>query len=180
VKRALSLLLAGVVGIGVLAAVVISIRGRASSDTTGRLMVLHGVIGSEKQPFFSDAEVIRVFHDHGLDVRVDTAGSRQIATTFDLTHEDFAFPAGVRAAEKLPLTPAGDRVGRLLTSDPDLQRLAIKHGFRTNDNAAFNKFVAAHKVVLPQTLFNVIEPPTYETLESMISAIEQHMKGATK
>ena len=41
------------------------------------------------------------------------------------------------------------------------------------------QFVTADKVVLPQTLFNVIEPPAYDTLESMISTIEQHMKGAT-
>jgi len=67
----------------------------------------------------------------------------------------------------------------LLMTDPDLQRLAIKYGFRTNDTSAFNKFVSSRKIVLPQTLFNVIEPPSYESLESMISAIEQHMKGAT-
>jgi hypothetical protein len=34
-------------------------------------------------------------------------------------------------------------------------------------------------VTLPSTLFNVIEPPTYDTLESMISTIEKQMKGAT-
>jgi hypothetical protein len=79
----------------------------------------------------------------------------------------------------VPLTDAGDRVGKLLTTDPDLQRLAIKYGFRTNDQAAFNKFVTAHKVVLPPTLFNVIEPPTYDTLESMISSIEKQMRGVT-
>jgi hypothetical protein len=33
--------------------------------------------------------------------------------------------------------------------------------------------------VLPQTLFNVIEPPTYDTLESMISSIEKQMRGVT-
>lgn len=368
-RRALGLFLAGIVGIGVLAAIVISIRGRASTDSSSlSLTVVRGVIGSEKQPFFNDAAVIRVFHDHGLDVRVDTAGSRQIATNFDLTHYDFAFPAGVPAAEKLrqdhkvkttyapfytpmaiasfkpiaqllanagvakdqggyytvdmqaymnlvarnarwsdlpkatdlypssrsilitstdirtsnsaamylsiasyvgngnnivenpsqgsavlsavaplflrqgftsssseepfqdylsigmgrtpmvmiyeaqyvaraaandgsitkdmilmypsptvyskhtlvPLTSNGDRVGRLLSTDPQLQQLAIKYGFRTGDTAAFNKFVTAHKVALPPTLFNVIEPPTYETLESMITAIEQQMKGAAK
>jgi hypothetical protein len=64
-------------------------------------------------------------------------------------------------------------------TDPDLQRLAIKYGFRTTDTSAFNKFVSTHKVVLPATLFNVIEPPSYEALESMISTIEQHMKGAS-
>jgi hypothetical protein len=77
----------------------------------------------------------------------------------------------------VPLTPAGDRAGRLLMSDPDLQRLAIKYGFRTTDTTAFNKFVTSHKVVLPPTLYNVIEPPTYEILESMISAIEQQLQG---
>lgn len=363
-RRALGLILAAVLGVGVLAAIVISVRGRLDSPAQ-QLTVVRGVIGSEKQPFFSDPEVIKTFRDHGLDVRVDTAGSRQIAS-LDLSHYDFAFPAGVPAAEKIrlarkvntsyspfytpmaiasfrpiadllvnagvaknqggyytfdmqaylqlvarnarwtdlpnnsafpstnsilvtstdvrtsnsaamylalasyvangnnivqdpaqgaavlpkveplflrqgftatssegpfqdylsigmgktpmvmiyeaqfvaqaalndgsitkdmvlmypsptiyskhtivPLTPVGDRAGRLLMTDPNLQRLAIKYGFRTNDNPAFNKFVSAHKIVLPPTLFNVIEPPSYETLESMISTIEQQMKGAT-
>ena len=363
-RRALGLILAAVLGVGVLAAIVISVRGRLDSPAQ-QLTVVRGVIGSEKQPFFSDPEVIKTFRDHGLDVRVDTAGSRQIAS-LDLTHYDFAFPAGVPAAEKIrlarkvntsyspfytpmaiasfrpiadllvtagvaknqggyytfdmqaylqlvgrnarwtdlpnntafpstnsilvtstdvrtsnsaamylalasyvangnnivqdptqgaavlpkveplflrqgftatssegpfqdylsigmgktpmvmiyeaqfvaqaalndgsitkdmvlmypsptiyskhtivPLTPVGDRAGRLLMTDPNLQRLAVKYGFRTNDTTAFNKFVSAHKIVLPPTLFNVIEPPSYETLESMISTIEQHMKGAT-
>jgi hypothetical protein len=79
----------------------------------------------------------------------------------------------------VPLTPAGDRAGRLLMSDPDLQRLAIKYGFRTNDTTAFRNFTTSHKVVLPPTLFNVIEPPSFDSLESMISTIEQHLKGAT-
>lgn len=364
-RRALGVVLAGVLAIGVLAAIVISVRGRASDGTGQQLTMVRGVIGSEKQPFFNDPDVIKVFHNHGLDVKVDTAGSRQIAS-LELTHYDFAFPAGVPAAEKIrlarkvnssyspfytpmaiasfrsiadllvsagvakpeagyytidmqaylqlvgrnarwrdlpnntaysvnnsilitstdvrtsnsaamylalasyvangnnivqdptqgaavlpkveplflrqgftatssegpfqdyltigigktpmvmiyeaqfvaqaalndgsitkdmvlmyptptiyskhtivPLTTAGDRAGRLLQTDPDLQRLAIKYGFRTNDTSAFNKFVTAHKVVLPTALFNVIEPPSYEALESMISTIEQHMKGAS-
>ena len=364
-RRAIGLLLAAVLAVGVLAAIVISVRGRASDGNGQQLMTVRGVIGSEKQPFFNDPDVIKVFHNHGLDVKVDTAGSRQIAS-LDLTHYDFAFPAGVPAAEKIrlarkvntsyspfytpmaiasyrpiadvlvangvakdqggyytfdmqayirlvanntrwgqlannntgltiksvlitstdirtsnsaamylaiasyvansnnivqspaqgaaivptveplflrqgltaqssegpfedyltigmgktpmvmiyeaqfvaraaandgtitkdmvlmyptptvyskhtliPLTSVGDRAGHLLLNDPDLQRLAIKYGFRTSDTSAFNKFVTAHKVVLPSTLFNVIEPPSYEALESMISTIEQHMKGAS-
>jgi hypothetical protein len=364
VKRALGLVLAAVLGVGVLAAIVISIRGRAS-DSSSHLTSVKGVIGSEKQPFFTDGEVIKAFHSHGLDVKVDTAGSRQIATTFDLTGYDFAFPAGVPAAEKIrrdkkitssyapfytpmavasfksiaqllvsagvakdeggyfsldmqaylnlvarnarwsdlpnntsyqtsksilitstdvrtsnsaamylaiasyvangnnvvqdptqaaavlpkveplflrqgyseasseapfddylsigvgktpmvmiyeaqfvaraasndgsiskdmvlmyptptvyskhtlvPLNARGDQVGRLLSSDPELQRLEIKYGFRTSDASAFSKFTSAHKVVLPASLFNVIEPPAYENLEAMISSIQQHMQGA--
>jgi hypothetical protein len=78
----------------------------------------------------------------------------------------------------VPLSNAGNRVGQLLSSNADLQRLAIKYGFRTSNTPAFNKFVTDHKVVLPPTLFNVIEPPAYEPLESMISTIQQHMQGA--
>jgi hypothetical protein len=364
-RRALGLILAAILGVGVLAAIVISVRGRTADSSGQPLTIVRGVIGSEKQPFFSDPEVLKTFRDHGLDVRVDTAGSRQIAS-LDLSHYDFAFPAGVPAAEKIrlarkvnasyspfytpmaiasfrsiadllvsagvaknqggyytfdmqaylqlvarnarwtdlpnntafqstnsilitstdvrtsnsaamylalasyvangnnivqdpaqgaavlpkveplflrqgftatssegpfqdyltigigktpmvmiyeaqfvaqaalndgsitkdmvlmyptptiyskhtivPLTPVGDRAGRLLMTDPNLQRLAIKYGFRTSDNSAFNKFVSAHKIVLPPALINVIEPPSYETLESMISTIEQHMKGVT-
>jgi len=100
-RRALGLVLAVILGVGVLAAIVISVRGRLDTPAQ-QLTVVRGVIGSEKQPFFSDSEVIKVFHSHGLDVRVDTAGSRQIAS-LDLTHYDFAFPAGVPAAEKIRL-----------------------------------------------------------------------------
>lgn len=100
-KRAAALLLAAVLGVGVLAAIVISIRGRAGNASGQPLTMVRGVIGSEKQPFFNDPEVIRAFHNQGLDVKVDTAGSRQIATSVDLSRYDFAFPAGVPAAEKI-------------------------------------------------------------------------------
>jgi hypothetical protein len=78
----------------------------------------------------------------------------------------------------VPLNSRGDQVGRLLSSDSELQRLEIKYGFRTNDAAAFSKFTSAHKVVLPTSLVNVIEPPAYENLEAMISTIQQHTQGA--
>jgi hypothetical protein len=65
------------------------------------LTVVRGVIGSEKKPFFDDPRVQRVFRANGLDVQVDTAGSRQIASTVDLSQYGFAFPAGVPAAAKI-------------------------------------------------------------------------------
>ncbi|MEZ4518064.1 MAG: hypothetical protein R3C44_15005 [Chloroflexota bacterium] len=60
-----------------------------------------GVVGSEKIPFFSDERVQEAFRRNGLDVQVQKAGSREIATSYDLSEYDFAFPAGVPAAEKL-------------------------------------------------------------------------------
>src|SRR6202171_983089 len=363
-KRAAALVLAAVLGVGVLASIVISFRGRAGNASGKPLTLVRGVIGSEKQPFFTDPEVIRAFHTNGLDVKVDTAGSRQIATTVDLSRYDFAFPAGAPAAEKIkrdhkatttylpfytpmaiasykpiaqllvnagvakdeggyysfdtsaymklvaankrwsdlpnntaypasksilitstdirtsnsaamylaimsyvangnnivqdvgqatavlpavepvflkqgltaasseepfqdylsigmgktpmvmiyeaqflaaaaanngsitkdmvlmypdpdvlskhtvvPLTATGDRVGQLLLNNPDLQKLATKHGFRTNNQAPFNQFLTAHNLTTP-SLVNLLEPPTYENLEAMITAIQAHMQGA--
>lgn len=340
-----------------------SLAGRLSSRP---LTVVHGVIGSEKQPFFNDPDVQAVFHRNGLDVQVDTAGSRAIATTVDLSHYDFAFPAGVPAGQKIktdkkaaatyvpfftpmavatfkpilqileangiakdqggyvtldmqaymtlvarnarwsdlsansaynvnkpvlitstdvrtsnsaamylslasyvangnnivaddttaqaitpkvaplflrqgftetssegpfqnylsigmgatpmvmiyeaqflalqaakdraltpdmvlmypsptvdskhtlvPLDSHGNQVGQLLSQDKDLQRLAVKYGFRTSDPAAFANYLSAHGVAQPPSLVNVIDPPAYEPLETMITGIDQLYKGAT-
>ncbi len=101
-SRILGIGLAAVLAIGVLAAIVISYSQSHSSPAT-KLIVVHGVIGSEKLPFFQDADVIKEFHARGYDVQVDTAGSRQIATTVDLSKYDFAFPAGQPAATKIQL-----------------------------------------------------------------------------
>jgi hypothetical protein len=325
---------------------------------------VHGVIGSEKQPFFADPKVKDAFAKHGLDVQVDTAGSRAIATTTDLSKYDFAFPAGTPAAVKIqrdrristtyvpfftpmavatfkpiadlltaagvahqsanggtldmkgfmaltgankrwselpnntaypvnksilitstdiatsnsaamyasiasyvanannviagpddvakvqdavnplftrqgfaessseepfndylsigigktpmvmiyeaqyvgqaalhdgsirpdmvllypdpdivskhtlvPLTSTGDEVGRLLTTDPTLQQLAVVHGFRTANPATFADFVNRNKVAVAPDVLDVIEPPTYETLEALITEISAALHG---
>jgi hypothetical protein len=67
----------------------------------------------------------------------------------------------------------GERLGELLQNDPDLQRLAIEHGFRNNDVAYFREFTDGLKLAMPNTLVNVVEPPSYEILEEMIQIIEQ-------
>jgi len=73
----------------------------------------------------------------------------------------------------VPLKPNGDRVGRLLMDDPELQRLAVKYGFRTNDQAAFSSYLKSRGVAQPPQLVNVIEPPAFEPLEAMIAGIER-------
>ena len=99
-SRVLGIGLAVVLAIGVLAAIVISFaQGHTPAST--HLVTVHGVIGSEKLPFFQDSDVIAEFHARGYDVQVDTAGSRQIATTVDLSKYDFAFPAGEPAGIKI-------------------------------------------------------------------------------
>lgn len=98
-RRWLGLGLAAVLAVAVLGAIGVSIAQRIHPAPP--LTVVRGVIGSEKLPYFQDSGVIQAFHDNGFDVQVDTAGSRQIATSVDLSKYDFAFPAGVPAAQKI-------------------------------------------------------------------------------
>ena len=95
-RRLLALALALVLGVGVVLAVGSQLLNRFAPPLTP----VSGLIGSEKLPFFQDQRVIDAFKKAGFDVTVATAGSRQIATT-DLSQQDFAFPAGVPAAEKI-------------------------------------------------------------------------------
>lgn len=60
-----------------------------------------GVVGSEKAAFFADERVTGVFAAHGYDVRVESAGSREISTSVDLDGRAFAFPSSLPAAERL-------------------------------------------------------------------------------
>jgi hypothetical protein len=75
------------------------------------------------------------------------------------------------------LTPDGIRLGDFLLNDPEIRQLATEYGFRTSDTAAFAKFVTDHQLAVPATLLDVIEPPTYETLEAMITRIEAAYAG---
>jgi hypothetical protein len=354
-------MLAAVLAAGVGVAIVASVRERVAAERPPPLTVVRGVIGSEKQPFFGDPEVAAAFARHGLEMRVDVAGSREIATRVDLDRYDFAFPAGIPAAERIrrqrkvtafyqpfhtpmavatfrpiaellrraglasplaggywrfdmrryldlvgrqtrwnelpgnrtypanksvllastdvrtsnsaamylaiasyvrngdrvvenaaqgdrivdqvaplflrqgfseystegpfedyltigagktpmvmiyeaqylaraaahdgsigpdrvlmypeptvltkhtlvPLKPAGDRVGRLLAGDPELQRLAVKWGFRTAAAATVRRYLADRKVAAPPELVTIVEPPTYEALEHLIVRIQE-------
>jgi hypothetical protein len=98
-RRTLSIVVAVVLAVGVVATIVVATGGSSKKH----LQVVRGVIGSEKQAFFNDPRVKAAFAKHGFDVEVDTAGSRAIATTVDLSKYDFAFPAGTPAAEKIKL-----------------------------------------------------------------------------
>ncbi len=360
-RRTVGIVLAAVLAVGVIVAIVLSLGGGGDKPPDQRVVVVRGVIGSEKQPFFQDRRVQAEFRKRGLQVVVDTAGSRQIATTVDLSKYDFAFPSGVPAAAAIkqksgaatvynvfftpmviaswqpiarilenagiatshgtydtfdvqkylelvkankrwidlpgartaypatksvlitstdvrtsnsaanylsiasyvangnnvvendsqgnavtqrvaplflrqgftatsseepfddylaigigkapivfiyeaqflahvfandgaitgqmllmypdpdvyskhvvvPLDANGDKVGRLLLSDPVLQQLAADYGFRTNNPAPFNKLVQQHHAAIDPSIVDAIEPPSYEALENMIEKIEQ-------
>src|SRR5262245_20353483 len=90
----LTVLLAGGIAIGIAFAAGLGGGGK-------KVVSVSGLSGSEKIPFFEDERVVNRLKDLGFDVQVEPAGSREIATNYDLSKYDFAFPAGVPAAEKI-------------------------------------------------------------------------------
>ncbi|MCA9957787.1 MAG: hypothetical protein KC443_02055, partial [Anaerolineales bacterium] len=73
----------------------------------------------------------------------------------------------------IPFSEGGEKLGQVLETDPELQKLAIEYGLRNSNLAEFRQFTADHNIALPDTIVNVIEPPSYEVLEGIIQAIEQ-------
>lgn len=73
----------------------------------------------------------------------------------------------------VPFTDAGHRLGNALASDPQLQKLAAQYGYRTASTEHFAAFLKEKNLSAPAVLLDVIDPPSFETLERMIGVIEQ-------
>jgi hypothetical protein len=73
----------------------------------------------------------------------------------------------------VPFTDNGRRLGEVLASDPELQKMAAQYGYRTSSPTYFTDFLKAAKLQAPTTLVDVIDPPSYEIMERMILAIEK-------
>ena len=99
VGPALAVLLFAGVGYGIYrsATDVRSRRGAGGEDP----VTLHGLVGSEKVDFLADPQVVAALGKHGITLRVEKSGSREMALRTDLKDYDFAFPAGVPAATQI-------------------------------------------------------------------------------
>ncbi|MFC6592167.1 hypothetical protein ACFP81_09270 [Deinococcus lacus] len=73
----------------------------------------------------------------------------------------------------VPLDDAGHRLGKALSTDPELQRLAAQYGFRTPDAAIFSAEVAATGKVVPANLVDLAQEPSQEVTNALIGAIEK-------
>jgi len=71
----------------------------------------------------------------------------------------------------VPTNEHGAKVATLLETDDILKTLEMKHGFRTNDAAKTNQIWKSEKVDLPSQILDVIDPPSFETLETMIRGV---------
>ncbi len=95
-RRTISLLVAGLLASAVAATVFVGNRDSSSK----KLRVVRGIASAETRAIFDDARVKAVFAKHGLDVQVDAATDRQIASGADHPAYDFAL-SSVGAAAKL-------------------------------------------------------------------------------
>jgi hypothetical protein len=73
----------------------------------------------------------------------------------------------------VPLDAAGDTVGRLLSDDPILRRLAVEHGFRTTSKPAmFSSFAQRNKLAVEPDVIDGIGLPTSSVLEALMTRID--------
>lgn len=99
---------------------------------------------------------------------VEAAVRGQIKPGMVLTYPS---PTVVSQHTLVPLNASGDRIGRLLATDPDLQRLAAEHGFRTSEPSQFAKVTADNRVPVAGDVIDVIDTPTIDTLEHLIDNV---------
>jgi hypothetical protein len=97
-RRYLSIGLGAVLVIAVAVGIFVASGAGKDEIPAKAATVVHGLSGSEKIPYFKDPAVVRRLAQLGFKVDVESAGSREIATKYDLSKEDFVFPAGVPAA----------------------------------------------------------------------------------
>ena len=69
-----------------------------------QMETVRGLIGSEKESFYSDVRVQAILRKNGIAVQFEKVGSRAIAQRADLKNFDFAHPAGAPAALKIQQT----------------------------------------------------------------------------
>ena len=76
----------------------------------------------------------------------------------------------------VPYTPAGVRLGEALENDAELRTLAHEYGYRTGGTAKGPELWKQRGIAVPDTLIDVIDPPSHEWLERMIVGIEARFK----
>ncbi|GGN81476.1 hypothetical protein GCM10011610_31930 [Nocardia rhizosphaerihabitans] len=99
---------------------------------------------------------------------VEAAGEGRIKPDMVLTYPT---PTVLSSHTLVPLTGTGDTIGKLLTENPELRRLAAEHGFRTGDNAQFTAVAAERNVPVPADLIDVVDAPAYDTLEHLLDGV---------
>lgn len=77
----------------------------------------------------------------------------------------------------VPITAAGRKIASLLQTDEILRAAEIRHGFRINDASAVTAAWKAGGIDLPAQILDVVDPPSFESLETMLHGVEAAYKA---
>ena len=150
------------------------------ADQLAPLFLRQGFVGSSTEEPFDDYLVqgmgkspMVLIYEHQFIQRA-AAADGSVTSEMQLIYPD---PTIYSKHTFVGLTPNGIRLGEFLTTDPEMRSLATQYGFRTTDTAGFTKFTTDHQLAVPSSFIDVIDPPTYESLETMITRIEAIYDG---
>jgi hypothetical protein len=74
------------------------------------------------------------------------------------------------------LTDGGARFAQEMIYDPKVSSIAHRYAFRTEDSSELFAAVEAKKLVIPHTIVDVIDPPTYDILEKLINDVDAGLR----
>lgn len=147
-------------------------------DQAASLFLAQGFSASSSEAPFEDylsqgigsKPMVMIYEAQFLGRQMSKTGSSAITDDMVLMYPD---PTVLSKHTVVPLTDPGATVGQLLVDDPRLAKLAAEYGFRPADSSVFTTALEANDIAVPPNPVNVVEPPSYETLESMISQISE-------
>jgi hypothetical protein len=70
------------------------------------------------------------------------------------------------------LTDNGARFAQVMTTNPKISSIAQRYGFRAQDSSELFAAAEAKKLVIPHTVVDVIDPPSYDILEKLIGHLD--------
>jgi hypothetical protein len=74
------------------------------------------------------------------------------------------------------LTDSGARFAQVMTTNPKVNSIAQRYGFRSQDNTELFADADKKKLSIPKTVVDVIDPPSYDILEKLINRIDEAFK----
>lgn len=77
----------------------------------------------------------------------------------------------------IALTEEGAAVAKLISDDPQLQRLAAEHGYRPNDPSLFDDVFGEEGQSAPPNFLAAVDPPAYDQLEHLIESVGSQYAG---
>jgi hypothetical protein len=74
------------------------------------------------------------------------------------------------------LSDNGARFAEVMTTNPKVNSIAQRYGFRSQDNTELFAAADQKKLAIPRTIVDVIDPPRYDILETLINKIDEGFK----